>query len=66
MMLGDVAATKGLGICPPEARARFLTLQQELNAALQRGDLLRARVIRVSLQVMAIWWPPGEVLEAGS
>ena len=65
-MPGDIAAPKGLGICPPEARARFQTLQQELNAALQRGDLLRARGIRLSLKVMAIWWPPGEVLEAGS
>ena len=66
MMPGDIAAPKGPGICPPEARARFRTLQQELSAALQRGDLLRARGVRLSLQVMAIWWPPDEVLEAGA
>lgn len=66
MMPGDIAAPKGLGICPPEARARVTALQQALDAALQRGDLLRARGIRVSLQVMAIWWPPDAVLEADS
>ena len=66
MMPGDIAAARGPGICPPEVRARFQTLQQALDAALQRGDLLRARGIRLSLQVMAIWWPPGEVLGAGS
>lgn len=65
-MPGDIAAPKGPGICPPEARARVTALQQALDAALQRGDLLRARGIRLSLKVMAIWWPPDEVLEAGA
>jgi len=66
MRSGGITAPKDLGICPPEARARYQTLHQELNAALQRGDPLRARGIRLSLQVMAIWWPPGEVMEAGA
>jgi len=61
MMPGGIATPKGLGICPPEARARVTVLQQELNAALQRGDLLRARGIRLSLQVMAIWYLQDEV-----
>ena len=55
-MPGDIAAPEDLGPLPPEARARVTALQQALDAALQRGDLLRARGIRLSLEIQAIFW----------
>jgi hypothetical protein len=42
---------------PDEARARAETLRQDLNAALQRGELVKARDIRQSLIILAIWYP---------
>ena len=47
---------------PPEARDLVRGLQQKHAAALQAGDLLRARGLRLSLQVQAIFWLPDEVL----
>lgn len=61
-MSGAIAVPQDLGSYPPEARARVLTLQQDLDAALQAGDLLRARGLRLSLQVQAIFWLPDEMV----
>lgn len=61
-----IAIPKDPEIFPPEAQARVRTLQQELGAALQRGDLLRARDLRQSLGIQAVWWlPDGTVYSDG-
>ena len=39
------------------ATARIMALQRDLNAALQRSELIQARGIRQSLAIMAIWYP---------
>jgi hypothetical protein len=43
-------------VFPPEARARVRALQQNLAAALRGGDLLRARGLRLSLEIQTIFW----------
>ena len=59
MMPGDIAVPAPEAF-PRDVRGYVQRLRRALDAAVQRGDLLRARGIRLSLQVMAIWWPPGE------
>lgn len=39
------------------ATARIMALQRDLEATLQRGELVKARGIRQSLTIMSIWYP---------
>jgi len=41
---------------PPEVRGVVRALQEKLAAAVQAGDLLRARGLRLSLEVQTIFW----------
>ena len=41
---------------PREVRDYIRRLHRDLDAATRRGDLLRARVLRLSLEVQTILW----------
>ena len=55
MMPGDIAVPEPEAF-PREVRGYVQRLQRELDAATRRGDLLRARLRRQSLEVQAILW----------
>lgn len=43
-------------VFPREVRNYVWRLRHDLDAALQRGDLLQARGFRLSLEIQAIFW----------
>ena len=62
MPLGEILMSRSIivpepGVFPPDVRPRVEILRQDLNAALQRGELVKARDIRQSLIILAIWYP---------
>lgn len=42
---------------PAQAQERVATLERNLDAATRAGDRLRARTIRLSLDILRIWFP---------
>ena len=55
MRSGDIAVP-GPEAFPREVRGYVRRLRRDLDAAVQAGDLLRARVLRLSLEVQTILW----------
>ncbi len=45
------------GLESQAATARIRALRRDLEATLQRGELVKARDIRQSLIILAIWYP---------
>jgi hypothetical protein len=45
------------GLESQAATARIRALRRDLEATLQRGELIQARGIRLSLAIMTIWYP---------
>lgn len=66
MMSRTIVVPEDLEAFPPEVRSLVGGLQQRLAAAQQDGDLLRARGIRLSLEIQAIFWLTPDVSGAST
>jgi len=42
---------------PAQAQARFATLERDLDAAIRDGKPVQARGLRLSLNILRIWFP---------